>query len=115
MKVTLVLAPNPGVMTGPGTNTWVVISGSESMVIDPGPEMPAHLHAIAAAVDGTTLVAVAVTHTHPDHAPGANPLARRLGAPVVGPAIGPDFRPDRLIADGEEVGFGGRLDVLPDR
>ena len=108
MKVGVVLAPNPGLMTGPGTNTWVVSSEGEAVVVDPGPVIEAHLAAVEAALGGLSPVAVVVTHTHPDHAPAANSLARRLGVPAIGPAIGPGFRPDRLIADGDGVGFGGR-------
>lgn len=107
MKIDLVLAPNPGVMTGPGTNTWVVSSAGEAVVVDPGPMIPAHLDAIVDALIGLTPVAVIVTHTHSDHAPAANPLSARLGVATIGPASGPDFRPDRVIADGESVGFGG--------
>ena len=106
MNVSLVLAPNPGLMTGPGTNTWIVSSMGEAIVLDPGPEISEHLAAIEAALDGIGVVAVVVTHTHSDHAPLANRLAGRLGIPAIGPAPGPDFRPDRLIADGESVGFG---------
>ncbi|MBI5156884.1 MAG: MBL fold metallo-hydrolase [Acidimicrobiia bacterium] len=107
MNVALVLAPNPGLMTGPGTNTWILSSDDEAIVVDPGPEIPEHLAAIESALGGLGVVAVVVTHSHPDHAPLASPLARRLGVPAVGPAPGPGFRPDRLIADGESVGFGG--------
>ena len=107
MNVELVLAPNPGLMTGPGTNTWVVSSRGEALVVDPGPVIETHLDAVATALSGLEVVAVVVTHTHPDHAPAANPLAQRLGVPAIGPADGADFRPDRHIADGEHVEFGG--------
>lgn len=106
MKIDLVLAPNPSAFTGPGTNTWVVSSRNETIVIDPGPEIPEHLHAIRRVVGEDRTVAVLVTHTHPDHAPAANPLAAALEAPAIGPAAGPGFRPDRLIADGDSVVFG---------
>jgi len=106
VKVSLVLAPNPGLMTGPGTNTWIVSSGGEAIVVDPGPEISEHLSAIESALAGFSVVAVVVTHSHSDHAPLANPLARRLGVPAIGPAPGPDFSPDRQIADGESVRFG---------
>lgn len=107
MNIDLVLAPNPGPFTGPGTNTWVLSDGGEAVVLDPGPVIAEHLSAIEAALDGCQPVAVIVTHTHPDHAPAANGLATRLGVPAIGAAAGPDFSPDRLIADGEGVGFGG--------
>ncbi len=105
MKVDRVLAPNPGPMTATGTNTWVVESGGECVVIDPGPDLPGHLDAVQRAVRNCRTVVVAVTHGHPDHAPGAPVLAARLGVPTAGPASG-GFRPDRVLADGDGIRFG---------
>ena len=79
LPVRRVLAPNPGVYTLEGTNTWIV--GSEpSIVIDPGPDIPEHLSAVAH--EAGRVGAVLVTHDHPDHAPGAVPFAERVGAPL---------------------------------
>ena len=79
LAVRRVLAPNPGVYTLEGTNTWIV--GSErSIVIDPGPELPEHLAEVAR--QAGRVGAVAVTHDHPDHAPGALPFAELVGAPL---------------------------------
>ncbi len=102
-----VLAPNPGLFTGPGTNTYVVTDEAEAVVIDPGPQIPEHLEAIEGTLTGLRPVAVLVTHTHPDHAPAANPLAARLGVPALGYASGPAFTPDRRLADGDQVACGG--------
>lgn len=78
-----ITAPNPSMMTGPGTNTYVV--GDDAVVvIDPGPVLEAHLDTVREAIDGRRVTAVAVTHHHVDHAPGARPLADAVGAPVVG-------------------------------
>ena len=107
MNVELVLAPNPGLLTGPGTNTWIVRSTDSAVIIDPGPTIPSHMDAITEAVRGIAVAAVLVTHTHPDHAPAANGIAQRVGAPAIGFGAGPDFSPDHLIADGESVPFGG--------
>jgi glyoxylase-like metal-dependent hydrolase (beta-lactamase superfamily II) len=107
MNIEVVLAPNPGLFTGPGTNTWVITSRGESVIIDPGPVIDSHLSAIRATVSSADVRAVLITHTHPDHAPAANGLAEDLGVPAIGSAAGPEFRPDRLIADGEGVEFGG--------
>ena len=107
MNIEVVLAPNPGLFTGPGTNTWVITSRGESVIIDPGPVIESHIAAIKAAASSAVVRAVLVTHTHPDHAPAANGLAADLGVPAIGSAPGPEFNPDRLIADGEGVGFGG--------
>lgn len=79
LPIKRVLAPNPGVYTLEGTNTWVV--GNEpTFVIDPGPDDPEHLADVAK--EAGSVGAVLVTHDHPDHAPGAMPLARLVGAPV---------------------------------
>ncbi len=107
--ITRVLAPNPGLFTGPGTNTYVVTAGGEVAVIDPGPRAADHLAAIREAIGADRPVAVLVTHTHPDHAPAANPLAAALGVPALGAAPGPDFAPDRVLGDGDTVAVGGVL------
>jgi 8-oxo-dGTP pyrophosphatase MutT (NUDIX family) len=60
-------APNPGVMTGPGTNTyWVGDPNSGYIVIDPGPADPDHLTKIWRATGGQVRMIVC-THSHPDH------------------------------------------------
>jgi glyoxylase-like metal-dependent hydrolase (beta-lactamase superfamily II) len=79
LSVKRVLAPNPGIFTLEGTNTWVVGDGP-SIVIDPGPDVAEHLDQVAA--EAGRVGAVLVTHDHPDHAPGALPFADRVGAPV---------------------------------
>lgn len=106
--VVRVLAPNPGPYTGPGTNTWLVVDDGEVVVIDPGPVIDDHLAAVLAAIGDATPVAVVVTHTHPDHAPLANPLGSRLGVPVLGHGPGPSFRPDHRLRDADEVVVGSR-------
>jgi glyoxylase-like metal-dependent hydrolase (beta-lactamase superfamily II) len=93
-------APNPGLMTGPGTNTYLVGSG-ELAVIDPGPADEAHTAAIVAAAAALgTVRTILVTHTHLDHAPGAAALASASGARVVGYGPGEDFAPDERAGDG---------------
>lgn len=101
MKIDRVLANNPGPYTGPGTNTWVLDDGTGSVaIIDPGPVETKHVSAIMDVVGKRTVVAVLVTHTHIDHAPLANPMARDLGVPAVGYAAGPHFQPDIRLLDG---------------
>ncbi|MFZ5492712.1 MAG: MBL fold metallo-hydrolase [Pseudomonadota bacterium] len=100
-----ITAPNPGMMTGPGTNTYLV-GERQVLVIDPASDDPAHLAAIKAAGAGA-ITAVLVTHAHPDHAPGAQQLAADCGVPVYGneiPLVGvntPGYAPDRVLADGD--------------
>lgn len=105
-QIERVLAPNPGPFTGPGTNTYVLESAGEALVLDPGPVMREHLHAIRVALTGLTPIGVVVTHTHPDHAPAANPLGRELDVPVWGFSRGLDFHPSRLVEDGGLIPFG---------
>jgi len=101
-------APNAGLMTGPGTNTYLV-GGDRLVVVDPGPDDPGHLAAILAeaARRGGTVTTIALTHTHPDHAPGAVALAAATGAEVVGFAAADGSVPDRTVGDGELVGGDG--------
>lgn len=102
-----VTAANPGVMTGPGTNSYLV-GTDEVVVVDPGPDDPAHLDAIEAAAGGSIRWLV-VTHTHRDHAPGAAELARRTGALRLGFASRDGFEADRLIGDGFELCVPGAV------
>lgn len=94
-------ARNPGLMTGPGTNTYVVGTGDVA-VVDPGPDDPAHLAAVldATAGGGDRIRWVVVTHTHPDHAPGAAGLAAEARAQVVGFGTRAGFSPDVEARDG---------------
>src|SRR5207245_5312323 len=93
-----ILAPNPGMMTGPGTNTYLV-GVDEIAVIDPGPDDAGHLDAIAAC-GGDRIRWIVVTHHHSDHAPGAAGLHQRTGAPALAYGERDSLRPDGTIADG---------------
>jgi glyoxylase-like metal-dependent hydrolase (beta-lactamase superfamily II) len=101
------VAPNPGMMTGPGTNTYLV-GEKEIAVIDPGPKVRAHLDAIQATADGSIRY-ILVTHTHPDHSPAARVLAAETGAELLGrpPPEGrhqdQSFAPHRVLEDGESL------------
>ena len=79
LTIRRVLAPNPSVYTLEGTNTWIV-GNDPAIVIDPGPDDPAHLADVAR--EAGPVGAVLVTHDHPDHAPGAIPFARLVDAQV---------------------------------
>jgi glyoxylase-like metal-dependent hydrolase (beta-lactamase superfamily II) len=112
VKIEKVLAPNPGPFTGPGTNTWLLDSGGV-VIIDPGPIISTHRAAIEETVGDRKVLLVLVTHTHPDHAPMANPLARHYEVAALGLSRGPEFVPDRLLTDGEIIELGNdRLVVI---
>ncbi|MDP1536241.1 MAG: MBL fold metallo-hydrolase [Burkholderiales bacterium] len=106
-----VTAPNPGVMTGPGTNSYIL--GDDVLaLIDPGPALDAHRDALLKAV-GNQLRWIFCTHTHRDHSPLARALKTATGAQVLGfgttPADGrqdEDFAADRTLADGDVIACG---------
>ncbi|HMK63189.1 MAG TPA: MBL fold metallo-hydrolase [Acidimicrobiales bacterium] len=96
-----VTAPNPGMMTGPGTNSYLV-GAAEVVVVDPGPDEASHVDALVEA--GRERIRwIVVTHTHPDHAPAAARLAERTGAEVLGFGPRDGFVPDRSVGHGFEL------------
>jgi glyoxylase-like metal-dependent hydrolase (beta-lactamase superfamily II)/8-oxo-dGTP pyrophosphatase MutT (NUDIX family) len=112
-RVLRVTAPNPGVMTGPGTNSYLAGDPGRQhwTVIDPGPADASHLKALLAAAPGP-IEQILVTHTHVDHSPGAVALARATGAAVLGMrpvhSAGQDdtFAPMREPEHGETLVLG---------
>ncbi len=102
-----IVAPNPGLMTGPGTNTYL-IGIDEVAVIDPGPDDAKHVEAIIGAAMSERIKWVVLTHTHPDHWPAAKAIVARTGAMLCAMAAPPkadkfDLRVDRFIADGDLI------------
>ena len=127
--VVRVLAPNPSPYTYTGTQTYVVgqEDGPDCAVIDPGPDEPAHIRAVEAAIGNRVVTAIMCTHTHRDHSPAAAPLAKLTGAPVVGcaplvlksdlpradEAFDTTYAPDRVLEDGEAMrGTGWTLTAV---
>jgi glyoxylase-like metal-dependent hydrolase (beta-lactamase superfamily II)/8-oxo-dGTP pyrophosphatase MutT (NUDIX family) len=108
-RVTRLIAPNPGVMTGPGTNTYLV-GEQDIAVIDPGPDLDSHLERILQEAKGRVKW-ILCTHTHLDHSPAAAKLKAATKAIVLGrPApAGQDtsFMPDRELNDGDRLFLGG--------
>ncbi len=105
-----IVAPNPSMMTGPGTNTYL-FGKKEIAVLDPGPNHEIHLANIRARA-GAPIRWILVTHTHPDHSPGAAPLAEITGAELLGmpPPDGEHqdttFVPDRVLGHGDLLQTG---------
>ena len=96
-----ILAANPGPMTGPGTNTYLV-GIDEIAVIDPGPADDGHLDAIAGC-GGDRIRWILVTHTHEDHSPGVAGLKERTGAEVLAFGPGDGLEVDGRLADGDVI------------
>ena len=88
-RVRRLVAPNAGVMTGPGTNTYL-LGDEEVAVLDPGPALPEHIDAILDA-GNDRIRWIVCTHTHPDHSPAWKAVAEATGAQVIG-ASPPDDR-----------------------
>ncbi|MEB3196507.1 MAG: MBL fold metallo-hydrolase [Candidatus Sericytochromatia bacterium] len=111
--VRCLLAPNPGRMTGPGTNTWLL--GDEAVaVLDPGPADDEHLARILAACGPRGPAAIWLSHAHPDHAAAVPLLAARTGAPLHAfPVPCPRFpiagltAPEVPLSGGEELMVDG--------
>jgi glyoxylase-like metal-dependent hydrolase (beta-lactamase superfamily II) len=127
-----VVARNPSPFTFKGTGTYIVGHGQVA-VIDPGPEISAHIEALLGALRGETVSHIVITHTHLDHSPAAAAIKRTTGAKTYG--FGPHgsgraedrtgvggvteeggdhaFVPDVVMRDGDAVeGPGWRLDAV---
>ena len=113
-------APNPGVMTGPGTNSYLVGDPATGFIaIDPGPADAEHLDKLWRAAGGDIRMIVC-THSHPDHSPGAAPLqamcvqAGQPKPPVLGLPSAPtaraasEFTPDRALQNNELLALTGQ-------
>jgi glyoxylase-like metal-dependent hydrolase (beta-lactamase superfamily II) len=111
------IAPNASVMTGPGTNTYLV-GTRERAVIDPGPANLEHIEAIVAA-GGGQIRWILCTHTHVDHAAGVAMLQKATGAKVAAMPMAPGVSEsdagehnaelvlDRILAEGDLLDIGG--------
>lgn len=102
--VTKITAPNPGLFTGGGTNTYLI--GREDLtLVDPGPNIPEHIDEIIRQANGK-IKRILVTHTHTDHSPAALPLSKILDVPMYGRLVDGEsswedesFIPDIVLND----------------
>jgi glyoxylase-like metal-dependent hydrolase (beta-lactamase superfamily II) len=102
----VLLAANPSPMTLDGTNTWLLRAPDQArtVVVDPGPDDPAHLRAVESAAG--RVETILLTHGHADHSAGARTLAELTGAPVR--ALDPKLRlGSQGLADGDVVVAAG--------
>lgn len=115
--VQVLRAPNPGAFTGSGTNTYL-LGEDQLVIIDPGPDLPAHRTAILAALKNRPVAAIIVTHAHLDHSGLARRLATLTGAEVLafgGAGSGMSQQMQQLAAEGLTGGEGSDLAFAPDR
>ena len=126
--VSRLLAPNPGPFTFKGTGVHILGAGKHVAVIDPGPDMPAHLAALKHALGSRRVSHILISHTHRDHSPAAAALKAWSGAKTYGLALGTtdttgegmvdeahdhDFVPDVRVADGMRIeGDGFALECV---
>ena len=113
LRVRRITAPNPGMMTGPGTNTYLLGDATTGIaVIDPGPAIDSHVDAIVAAAGGP-IRWIFCTHTHIDHSPAALPLKARTSAMTFGMLAlhaerqDPTFEPDTRLTHGQRIAVAG--------
>ncbi len=110
LNIRRVVAPNASMMTGPGTNTYM-IGNKQLAVIDPGPAIDEHADTLVKIANslGATIRWILCTHTHADHSPGAALLKRLTGAQVFGfpapatPGQDRQFAPDQAWQDGSRL------------
>jgi recombination protein RecT len=104
-------APNPGAMTGPGTNSYIVGDAATGyLVIDPGPNDAGHIDRLWRATEGNIRMIVC-THSHADHSPGAAPLQAlcKEKPPILGLSSAPTARSSARFAAERELREGERL------
>lgn len=107
-RIALVRAPNPSAMTLSGTNSYLIDCGNgQAICIDPGPPLERHVRALLDRANSMecTISLIALTHTHPDHAPAALMLAQESGAPIAAHAR-TEFPHTRDLRDGDVMHFG---------
>jgi recombination protein RecT len=106
-------APNGGVMTGPGTNSYLVGDPQTGYIaIDPGPDDAGHIERLWRAAGGDVRLIVC-THSHPDHSPGARPLQALCKGqpPIHGLPSAPTARANSQFAPDRELAHGAQLFV----
>jgi glyoxylase-like metal-dependent hydrolase (beta-lactamase superfamily II) len=100
-RVRRIVAPNPGVMTGPGTNTYL-LGDKDVAVLDPGPAIDEHVDAILAAA-GDAIRWIVCTHTHIDHSPAWQAIAEATGAEVIGASPADNMFQDETFRPAQQL------------
>ena len=112
-RITRVTAANPGMMTGPGTNTYLIGDAQTGVaVIDPGPLLDEHIQNILNAATGP-IKWILCTHTHIDHSPAAKSIKEKTGAQIYGrpapafPNQDQTFAPDYVVTHDQVLNIAG--------
>ena len=115
-RVLRITAPNPGMMTGPGTNSYIIgdhDGGTGDLaMIDPGPDIASHAELLIKNT-GKRLRWIFCTHTHTDHSPSSRAVAKATVAVIHGFGKVPqdgrqdtEFKPDRALVNDDVVDCG---------
>ena len=111
IPVKRILGRNPGPMTGPGTNSYLI--GQDRLcLLDPGPIDDVQFESFMSAIGNRKLEYLLLTHTHGDHSPGAARIHEATDATLVGisapDVAGQDqsFQPQQKWQHGDEVDCG---------
>ena len=97
-------ASNSNMFTGPGTNSYL-LGDEEISILDPGPALIEHIDALIS-ISGNALKQIIITHTHPDHSPGARILKEKLGVPLLGMTTESSLERDEPIDIDQEISHG---------
>lgn len=105
-RVVVVRGQNPGPFTGPGTNSYLIGTGSRPILIDPGGGKPSYLplleQALTREVGSEAPAEVLVTHVHPDHIGGVADVIARYGR----------IRVSKMPWPGKDERFGLELEPI---
>jgi len=110
-RVVVALGQNPGVFTGPGTNTYLIGTGPQRILLDTGEGRPEYLDVLerACARAGITgLQEIVLTHGHPDHMGGVRGVLERFG-PLRVSKLGWPGNDERYELELTPIGDGARL------
>lgn len=106
-RVAVALGQNPGAFTGPGTNSYLIGTGSHRILVDPGEGVPRYLPVLEEALDRAGcrgIQQIVVTHAHPDHMGGVASVLQRFGPLKVSKRPWP----------GTDEKFGVKIDAIDD-
>lgn len=115
-RVVVVLGQNPGPFTGPGTNTFIIGTGGNRVLLDTGDGHAEYVDLLEGALEqvcgGCRIEAIAVTHAHPDHIGGVEAVCAKLGeVPLRKMPAGAADRglPVEALTDGAEIAVEGAV------